>query len=63
MKSHKRKAVMYHTIMQNNYISSKSTHKLTENMTIKMNAIRIACSKMIKIIYEQENQHYDKQDI
>ena len=57
MKSHKRRAVMHHTIMQNNYISSKSTHKLTENMTIKMNAIRIAYSNMIKIIYEQENQH------
>ena len=57
MKSYKRRAVMHHTIMQNNYISSKSTHKLTENMTIKMNAIRIAYSNMIKIIYEQENQH------
>ena len=57
MQSHRRRVVMHHTIMQNNYISSKFTHKLIENMTIKMNATKITCSKMIKIMYEQEGQH------
>ena len=46
------------------YISSKSTHKLIRKYDNRDGYItRIACSKMIKIIYKRENQHLNKQDI
>ena len=37
MQSHKRRAVMQQAVKQSANISSMSTHKLNENMTIKMN--------------------------
>ena len=46
--------VMQQTVIQNRYISSKSTHKLIEENIWKM----IACSMIIKIIYNRENQSY-----
>ena len=58
MQSHRRRVVMHHTIMQNNYISSKFTHKLSKKYDNQDGYIaRIACSKMIKIMYKQVNQH------
>ena len=44
--------VMQQTVMQNKYISSKSTHKLIKKNIWQM----IACSMINKIIYNWENQ-------
>ena len=44
-------------------ISSMATHKLNENITIKMNSIRITCSNMIKIINTKTNKRYNKVNI
>ena len=43
---------MQQTVMQNRYISSKSTRKLIDKNIWQT----IACSMIIKIIYNQENQ-------
>ena len=38
MQSHRRRAVMQQAVKQSTNISSMSTHKLNDNMTIKMNS-------------------------
>ena len=57
MQSHRKKAFMQQAVKQGANISSMSTYKANKNMKIKMNATRMAFSKMIKIIYEQDGQH------
>ena len=54
MQSHGTREVMQQTVMQNRYISSKSTRKLIDKNIWQM----IACSMIIKIIYNREKQSY-----
>ena len=56
MQTHRRRAIMQQTVKQGTNISFMSTHKLNKNMTIKRITTRITLLKMIKIIYQQENQ-------
>ena len=57
MQTHRRRAIMQQTVKQGTNISFMSTHKLNKNMTIKRITTRITLLKMIKIIYQQENQY------
>ena len=53
MKSHRKRAVIQHTVKQSTNISSMSTLKINENMTIKMNNNKDnILKKMIKIILQ-----------
>ena len=57
MQSHGKREVMQQTIMQSTCISSKSTHKLSKKYDNRDEYLaRIACSVIIIIIYNQENQ-------
>ena len=50
--------VMQQTVIQRTDISSTSTHKLSKKWDNRDEyAIRITCLKMIRIIYNKENQH------
>ena len=58
MQSHGRIAVIHQAVMQITSISLISTHQVSRKYDNQDGYIaRIACSKMIKIIYKQENQH------
>ena len=58
MQSHGRIAVIHQAVMQITGISLISTHKVSRKYDNQDGYItRIACSKMTKIIYKQENQH------
>ena len=53
MQSHRKRAVIQHAVKQSTNISSMSTLKINENMTIKMNNNKDnILKKMIKIILQ-----------